>query len=130
MERKDFNSNNESLGDGRANGPQPCFVPTTAIAHTRQMIAEASRGPKRKATHTRNGVQRNVQGSFLTAECNNGPKTIPEMSSVEANSAAASTNCCLDQLRLGLAHHRSKKGAKTSAPAAAPSHQVRQIIPY
>src|SRR5438105_1344291 len=101
------------------------MVPTTAIAHTRQMVAEASRGPNRNAAQIRNGVHRNVQGSFRTSECNTGPKTIPEISSVEARSAAASANWRFDHFRLGLALHNSKNGAKTSAPAASPSHQVR-----
>src|SRR5215831_3477465 len=106
------------------------MLPTTAIAHTMQMIAEASRGPNRKAAQIRNGMQRNVQGSFLTCKCSTGPKTIPEMSSVAANSAAASPNCHGDQRGMGLALHKSRNGAKTNAPAASPSHHVRQIIPY
>jgi hypothetical protein len=94
------------------------------------MIAEASRGPKRKAAQMRNGVQRNVQGSFLTSECSAGPKTIAEISSVETKSAAASSNWGFDHFQRGLAHHRSRNGVKTSAPAASPSHQVRQMMPY
>src|SRR5207302_9199474 len=87
MERNDCMSNSESFGDRRANGPYPCVVPTTAIAHTTQMTAEVSRGPKRNAAQMRNGVQRNVQGSFLTSECSSGPKTIPEISRSEEHTS-------------------------------------------
>src|SRR5207244_11063558 len=92
MERNDCMSNSESFGDRRANGPYPCVVTTTAIAHTTHMTAEASRGPKRNAAQMRNGVQRNVQGSFLTSECSSGPKTSPEISSGGTKSPAASAN--------------------------------------
>src|SRR5438067_561264 len=148
MERNDCMSNSESFGDRRANGPYPCVVPTTAIAHTTQMTAEVSRGPKRNAAQMRNGVQRNVQGSFLTSECSSGENTTlevrtvvtkrmvvgpllhSEVSSVETKSAAASANRGFDHFQLRLVHHRSRNGVKTSAPAASPSHQVRQMMAY
>src|SRR5262249_9608672 len=94
------------------------------------MMADASRGPKRKAAQMRNGVTKNVQGSFRMWVWNIDPKTISEMSSVEANSAAASTIWLRDHFQRTLALHSSRNGAKTNPPAASPSHQVRQIIPY
>src|SRR5437870_4385626 len=112
MERNDCMSNSESFGDRRANGPYPCVVPTTAIAHTTQMTAEVSRGPKRNAAQMRNGVQRNVQGSFLTSECSSGPKTIPEISSVETKSAAASANRGFDHFLLLWCTNLSWKWSK------------------
>src|SRR6266851_4733559 len=75
--RKVCRRRSESFGVSRTKGPLPCTVPTTAIAESRQMAAEDSCWPNRKAIQTRNGVQRNVQGSPLIRAWKKTPKTVP-----------------------------------------------------
>src|SRR5215470_2290642 len=94
------------------------------------MMADASRGPNRNAAQMRNGVTKNVQGSFRMCVWNIDPKTISEMSNIEANNAAASTIWLRDHFQNRLTLHRSRNGAKTKTPVASPSHHVRQMIPY
>src|SRR5258708_3126719 len=94
------------------------------------MTAEASRGPKRKAAHTRNGTHKNVQGSFRISAWKIGPKMMPAVKSVEKNKTDNSRSCFPDQCSGAFEVHSSRNGVKMRAPAVSPSHQVRQISPY
>src|SRR6266852_6742096 len=105
------------------------MVPSTASKHRRQMMTEASRCPKRNAAQTSNGVHKKVQGSLRIWAWKKGPKMIPAVRSVEQNKAPASKYWRLDHFTRGRSVQRSRKGVKTRAPAASPSHQVRQIRP-
>src|SRR3981189_754795 len=90
--RKDCRRRSDSFGVSRTKGPLPCTVPTTAMAESRQMAAEDSRWPKRKAAQTRNGVQRNVQGSPFTRAWKKTQKTVPAVIINEASKTPASAN--------------------------------------
>src|SRR4029077_1920554 len=100
------------------------------MVHRTQMTAEASRGPKRKAVQTKKGVHKKVHGSFLIWAWKTGPKTMPAVKSVQVNKTHASRSCFFDHVTRGFKVQRSRKGAKIRAPAASPSHQVRQLSPY
>src|ERR1700682_3849540 len=125
--RKDCRRRSESFGVSRTKGPLPCTVPTTAIAESSQRAAEDSRWPKRKALQTRNGVQRNVQGSPLTRAWRKTPKTIPAVIVSETSKTPASKNWRFVQFRDSFAPHSKSRGVNIKAPAASPSHQVRQM---
>src|SRR5260370_12294009 len=90
--RKDCKRRSESFGVSRKKGPLPCTVPTTAITESRQRVAEDSRWPKRNAVQTRNGVQRNVQGSPFTRARKKTPTTTPPVIISETIKTAASEN--------------------------------------
>src|SRR5438309_7690867 len=55
---------------------------------------------------------------------------MPAVKSVEKNKTDNSRSCFPDQCSGVFEAHRSRNGVKMSAPAASPSHQVRQISPY
>src|SRR4029077_3207260 len=99
------------------------------MAESRQMAAEDSRWPNRKAVQTRNGVHRNVQGSPFTLDGKNTPKIVQAAALSDPRQTPPSTNWRFVNFKDRVAPQSSTKGVNINAPAASPSHQVRQMRP-